>query len=71
MMSAAGVAQTQARQVPLQEYKCYSCHAKDEAKTGPAYVDVADKYRGNPQAVGIVATVISERAGAIAVDGCG
>jgi hypothetical protein len=51
LMSAAGAAHAQAPQVPLQQYKCYSCHADDEAKTGPAYVDVADKFRGNPQAV--------------------
>ena len=58
MMSAVGVAQAQAPQVLLQQYKCYSCHADVETKTGPAYVDVADKYRGNPQAVPIVAAVI-------------
>jgi cytochrome c len=58
MISAVGVAQAQAPQVLLQQYKCYSCHADDEAKTGPAYVDVADKYRGNPHAGAIVAAVI-------------
>ena len=38
MMSAVGAAHAQAPQVLLQQYGCYSCHADDEAKTGPAYV---------------------------------
>lgn len=58
VMSAAGVAQAQAPQVLLEQYKCYSCHADDETKTGPAYVVVADKYRGNPKAVATVASMI-------------
>ena len=58
MIFAVGVAQAQAPQVLLQQYKCYSCHADDEAKTGLAYFDIADKYRGNPQAVPIVAAVV-------------
>ncbi len=58
IMSAIGVARAQAPQVLLQQYKCYTCHADDETKTGPAYVDVAAKYRGNPQAVAIVAAVV-------------
>ena len=58
MMSAVGIARAQAPQVLLREYKCYVCHADDETKTGPAYVDVAAKYRGNPQAVAIVAGMV-------------
>jgi len=52
-MSVVGVAQgqSQAPQELLRQYKCYICHADDETKTGPAYVDVAARYRGNPQAV--------------------
>jgi len=57
-IAAVGVAQAQAPQVLLQQYKCYICHADDATKTGPAYVDVAAKYRGNPQAVAIVADVV-------------
>jgi cytochrome c len=62
MISALGVAQAQAPQVLLQQYKCYICHADDETKTGPAYIDVAAKYRGNPQAVAIVAAVVRKGA---------
>jgi len=58
MMSAVGAAHAQAPLVLLQQYRCYSCHADDEAKTSPAYVD--DTYRGDPQAVGIVAAAISK-----------
>jgi cytochrome c len=62
MMSTVGVARAQAPEVLLQQYKCYICHANDETKTGPAYVDVAAKYRGNPQAVAIVAAVVRKGA---------
>jgi cytochrome c len=66
MMSAAGVAQgqsqAQAAQELLRQYKCYICHSDDETKTGPAYIDVAKRYRGNPQAVAIVAGVVRKGA---------
>ncbi len=60
--AAHGQSQAQAAQELLRQYKCYTCHADGEAKTGPAYVDVAARYRGIPQAVDIVAS--SVRAGA-------
>ena len=62
MMSTVGVARAQAPEALLHQYKCYICHANDESKTGPAYVDVAAKYRGNPQAVAIVTTVVRKGA---------
>ena len=55
---AVGVAQAQTPQALLEQYKCYICHADKETKTGPAYVDVASKYKGNPQAVAIVAALV-------------
>jgi len=58
MMFAVGIAQAQAPQALLQEYKCYVCHADNETKTGPAFADVAGRYRGNPQAVAIVAGLV-------------
>ena len=60
--SAIGVAQAQAPEILLQQYKCYICHADDETKTGPAYADVAAKYRGNPKAVAILAAVVRKGA---------
>jgi cytochrome c len=56
-MSAAGAVQAQAPQL-LQKYKCYFCHADNEPKTGPAFVDVAAKYRGNAQANAILAATV-------------
>jgi cytochrome c len=34
----------------LQRFKCYSCHADRETKTGPAFVDVSSKYGNQPTA---------------------
>ncbi len=53
-MSAAGAAQAQTAQELLDRYRCGSCHADTEAKAGPAFVDVAARYAGNPQAIAIV-----------------
>jgi cytochrome c len=58
MMSTVGVARAQGPEALLQQYKCYICHANNETKTGPAYIDVAAKYRGSPRAVAIVAAVV-------------
>ena len=55
-----GVARAQAPQVLLQQYKCYICHADNESKTGPAYADVATRYRGNSQAVAILTAEIKK-----------
>jgi cytochrome c len=57
-----GSARAQAPQILLQQYKCYICHADDESKTGPAYTDVATRYRGNPQAVAILTAAIRKGA---------
>ena len=62
LMSAVGVARAQAPQVLLQQYKCYLCHADDETTTGPAFVDVAAQYRGNPQAVAMLAAAVRKGA---------
>jgi cytochrome c len=57
---AAGSARGQeSKAVPLmQDHKCYICHSNDAPKAGPAYVDVAAKYRGNAQAVSLVAATV-------------
>ena len=41
----AAAAQTLARQSA-----CFNCHAVDKQKVGPAWHDVAVKYKGNPEA---------------------
>jgi cytochrome c len=62
VMSTVSVAGAQAPEILLQRYKCYICHSDHETKTGPAYVDVAAKYKGNPQAVSIVAALVTKGA---------
>ena len=57
VISAAGVAHAQAP-LKLEQYKCYYCHADHEAKTGPAFVDVASAYRGKPQAATALAATV-------------
>ena len=55
---ATDLVHAQGPQALLRQYKCYVCHSDTEAGAGPAYVDVAEKYRGNKEAVKIlVATV--------------
>jgi cytochrome c551/c552 len=77
-----GIGAVHAEDAPalLQKYKCYICHADNEAKAGPAYVDVAAVYRGNPKAPAILVALIKkgahgagdwpERNPIIAIDGC-
>jgi len=55
---AAGFAHAQAPESLLQQNNCYLCHADRETKTGPAYVDVAAKYRGKRDAVEAVAATV-------------
>jgi cytochrome c len=61
-VSLVGGARAQAPQILLQQYKCYICHAEDESKTGPAYADVATRYRDNPRAVAILSAEIRKGA---------
>ena len=42
----------------LTEHKCYICHADHEAKAGPAYADVAARFRGTRDAVPVIAAEI-------------
>lgn len=58
VIAASGVARAEAPRALLQQYKCYICHADTETKAGPAYVDVAAKYRGVPQAEAMVAAIV-------------
>ena len=54
----AGVAHAQDGKALLQRYDCYICHADAETKTGPAFVEVAARYRHDPKgAAALTATV--------------
>lgn len=59
-MSIAG-AQTDAAKlkayVEANSLPCFSCHAIDQKKIGPAWIDVAKRYHGKPKAL----SEVSER----------
>ena len=40
--------------------KCASCHAVDHKLVGPAYMDVAKKYKGDPNAVAKITASITK-----------
>jgi cytochrome c len=63
-MLAAGVAHAQSQDGPalLEKYGCSSCHADNEAITGPAFVDVAAQYRGNPHATALLVALVRKGA---------
>ncbi len=44
---AAGTAQAQDAKALLQKHGCLACHAIDKKVVGPAYDDVAAKYKGD------------------------
>lgn len=51
-MLAAASAQAQSGQDVLKAKGCLNCHDLDKKKVGPAYKDVAAKYKGNKDAQG-------------------
>ena len=55
---ATGVAEAQTPQALLEQYRCYICHDDAETRTGPAYADVAAKYRHDPKAVAVLAALL-------------
>jgi cytochrome c len=57
---AVSAAQAQDPEPLLQKYNCTLCHAKEEAGAGPAFVDIAEKYKSNPRADAIVRAVIKK-----------
>ena len=50
LVATAGIAQAQSADDLLKKHACTACHAIDKKMVGPAYKDVAAKYRGNAQA---------------------
>jgi len=57
---AAGTVPAQEPQALLQKYSCTICHSKEEAGAGPAFVDIAEKYKGNPKAAAILRAEIKK-----------
>jgi cytochrome c len=61
MMAAAGVlmaGQAQADEALAKAKNCMACHAIDKKLVGPAYKDVAAKYKGDKGAVAMLAAKI-------------
>jgi len=50
-ISATGLAQASDAEALLKDSGCLSCHAKAEKIVGPAFLAIADKYRGDKDAV--------------------
>lgn len=46
----AHAADARAAEALLEKSNCFNCHSVERAKDGPAYREVAKKYRGNPEA---------------------
>jgi len=44
----------------LEDSKCIKCHSVDKKKDGPAYKDVAAKYKGKPEALAKLTKHVSE-----------
>ena len=55
---AAGTAQAQDGKALLQKSGCTACHSEDKKLVGPAYKDVAAKYKGDAGAVDKLAAKI-------------
>jgi cytochrome c len=47
---ATGAAHAQSAEELLKKHGCTVCHATDKKIVGPAYIDVAAKYKGDPKA---------------------
>ncbi|MBK8889292.1 MAG: c-type cytochrome [Dechloromonas sp.] len=61
MMAAAGIVmagQVQADEALAKSKNCMACHAIDKKLVGPAYKDVAAKYKGDAKAPAMLAEKI-------------
>ena len=59
-MLAAGAAQAQDAKALLQKSGCTACHSEDKKLVGPAYKDVAAKYKGDAAAAGKLAEKVKK-----------
>ena len=59
-LSAAGAAQAQDATALLQKSGCTACHALDKKVIGPAYHDVAAKYRADAGAAAKLAEKVKK-----------
>ena len=59
-MLAAGAAQADDGKALLQKSGCTACHSEDKKLVGPAYKDVAAKYKGDAAAAGKLAEKVKK-----------
>lgn len=57
---AAGASQAQSAEELLKKTGCTACHANDKKLVGPAYKDVANKYRGDAKAAATLAEKVKK-----------
>ena len=60
---ATGAVQAQSGADVLKAKGCLGCHEMDKKKVGPAYKDVAAKYKGNKDAEGMLLGKLKEGKG--------
>ena len=65
---AAGVGFAQSGPDVLKAKGCMNCHDNDKKKVGPAYKDVAAKYKGKKGAQGELVAKIKEGKGHMKID---
>jgi cytochrome c len=49
-LGAAAATPAVASEEIIKKARCVACHAVDQKRVGPAYKDVAAKYKGHPEA---------------------
>jgi cytochrome c len=57
---AAGAAQAQSAEELIKKHNCTACHATDKKLVGPAYKDVAAKYKGDAKAAAMLADKVKK-----------
>lgn len=60
---AAGLAYAQSGADVLKAKGCMNCHEMDKKKVGPAYKEVAAKYKGDAKAGGMLVSKLKEGTG--------
>jgi cytochrome c len=65
---AAGAAYAQSGADVLKAKGCLNCHEMDKKKVGPAYKDVAAKYKGNKKAAGELVAKLKEGKGHLKIE---
>lgn len=57
-LGAAAATPALASEEIIKKARCVACHAVDQKRVGPAYKDVAAKYKGQADAVAVLSTKV-------------